>query len=57
MLCSDDLHPEMLRKGHINRLIASLISEGYDIFDVIRSATINPSEHYSWSRLLRKAKG
>jgi adenine deaminase len=46
MLCSDDLHPEMLQKGHINKLVACLISEGYDKFDVIRSATINPSEHY-----------
>lgn len=46
MLCSDDLHPEMLREGHINKLIAKLISEGYNLFDVIRSATINPSEHY-----------
>ena len=25
MLCSDDLHPEMLVKGHINKLIAGLI--------------------------------
>jgi adenine deaminase len=47
MLCSDDLHPEMLRKRHINKLIAQLISEGYNEFDVIRSATINPSEHYN----------
>jgi adenine deaminase len=47
MLCSDDLHPEMLQKGHINKLIARLISEGFNEFDVIRSATINPSEHYS----------
>jgi adenine deaminase len=46
MLCSDDLHPEMLENRHINKLIALLISEGYDIFDVIRSATINPAEHY-----------
>jgi adenine deaminase len=46
MLCSDDLHPEMLRKRHINKLISGLISEGYDIFDVIRSATINPISHY-----------
>jgi adenine deaminase len=54
MLCSDDLHPEMLRKGHINKLIGSLISEGYSVFDVIRSATINPSEHYGLdSGLLR----
>jgi len=55
MLCSDDLHPEMLREGHINKLIARLISEGYNIFDVIRSATINPSEHYNLDAgLLRK---
>lgn len=46
MLCSDDLHPEMLRERHINKLIAGLISEEYDAFDVIRSATINPVEHY-----------
>jgi adenine deaminase len=46
MLCSDDLHPDMLRDRHINKLIATLISEGYDLFDVIRSATINPSRHY-----------
>jgi adenine deaminase len=37
----------MLRDRHINKLISSLISEGYDQFDVIRSATINPSEHYN----------
>jgi len=46
MLCSDDLHPEMLQKGHINRLIAKLIAEGYNVFDVIRSATLNPVQHY-----------
>ena len=55
MLCSDDLHPEMLRIRHINKIIAALISEGYDLFDVIRSATINPKEHYSLnSGLLRE---
>jgi adenine deaminase len=47
MLCSDDLHPEMLKEGHINKLVSRLISEGYNPFDVIRSATINPSEHYN----------
>lgn len=47
MLCSDDLHPEMLVKGHINKLIAELISQGYDLFDVIRSASFNPVNHYN----------
>ena len=57
MLCSDDLHPEMLRKRHINKLIGSLITEGYDIFNVIRSATLNPSEHYGLkSGLLREGE-
>lgn len=46
MLCSDDIHPEMLEKRHINKLISKLINEGFDIFDVIRSATINPVLHY-----------
>jgi len=46
MLCSDDLHPEMLRERHINKLISRLVLSGYDKFDVIRSATVNPVEHY-----------
>ncbi len=47
MLCSDDLHPEMLAKRHINKLVARLISEGYDLFDVLRSCTVNPAKHYN----------
>ncbi|HKK43322.1 MAG TPA: adenine deaminase C-terminal domain-containing protein, partial [Bacteroidales bacterium] len=46
MLCSDDLHPEMLYKGHINRLVAQLIQEGYNVFDIMRSASVNPANHY-----------
>lgn len=46
MLCTDDLHPETLLKGHINRLVARLIIMGYDMFDVIRAATLNTLDHY-----------
>jgi adenine deaminase len=46
MLCSDDLHPEMLINRHINKLVAKLVSENYDLFDVIRSCTVNPVNHY-----------
>lgn len=46
MLCSDDLHPEMLQVRHINKVIGGLAEEGYDIFDVLRSATLNPNQHY-----------
>lgn len=47
MLCSDDLHPEMLKKRHMNKIVARLIKEGYDKYDVLRSATINPAQHYN----------
>ncbi|MGD0583142.1 MAG: adenine deaminase [Bacteroidales bacterium] len=46
MLCSDDIHPEMLQKRHINKLVSRLINEGYDTFNVIRSCTFNPVMHY-----------
>lgn len=49
MLCSDDIHPEMLFNGHINRLVAELIRRGYDMFDVLRSASINAVNHYGLS--------
>ena len=55
MLCSDDLHPEMLEKGHINLLVARLINRGYDLFDVLRAATVNAVNHYGLDTgLLRK---
>ena len=55
MLCSDDLHPETLQVRHINKIIGKLITEDYNLFDVIRSATINPAVHYNLdSGLLRK---
>ena len=54
MLCTDDLHPETLAKGHMNRIVARLIGMGYDTFDVLRAATVNPVGHYNiTSGLLR----
>ncbi len=47
MLSSDDIHPEMLRTRHLDKLVAQLIDEGYDMFDVIRSVTHNPVLHYN----------
>ncbi len=49
MLCSDDIHPEMLLKRHINKLVAELIKRGYNIFDVIRAASLNAVKHYGLS--------
>ncbi len=46
MLCSDDLHPEMLETGHINLLVKRLLAYGYDIFDILKIVIMNPVQHY-----------
>jgi len=47
MLSSDDIHPEMLQTRHLDKLVATLVNDGYDLFDVIRSVTVNPVNHYN----------
>ncbi len=47
MFCSDDKHPDDLLRGHINSLVVRSIEKGYDFFDVLKIASINPIEHYS----------
>lgn len=44
--CTDDMHPNALVEGHIDRLVARAIADGYDLFDVLRVACVNPVGHY-----------
>lgn len=46
MFCSDDKHPDELVLGHINQLVKRALKAGYDIYDVIKAASLNPIEHY-----------
>ena len=46
MFCSDDKHPDDLVKGHINQIVARSITKGYDLFDVLGCACVNPVNHY-----------
>jgi len=46
MFCTDDLHPDALVDGHINRLVARAVLAGYNLFDVLRAASVNPARHY-----------
>jgi len=46
MFCSDDKHPDDLLLGHINSLVARAVQDGYDLYDVLQMACINPVEHY-----------
>ncbi len=46
MFCSDDKHPNDLVKGHINEIVESSVAHGYDLFDVLTAACVNPVKHY-----------
>jgi adenine deaminase len=47
MFCTDDCHPDYLEKGHINKVVARAISGGYNLYDVLYAASINPILHYN----------
>lgn len=46
LFCSDDKHPDDLVKGHINQMVVRAIEKGYDPIKVLRSAILNPIQHY-----------
>lgn len=46
MFCTDDLKAYDLEVGHINRLVAKAVALGYDLFDVLQVASVNPVNHY-----------
>jgi adenine deaminase len=47
MFCSDDKHPDDLLNGHINDLVTRSLHLGYDLFDILTIACVNPVTHYS----------
>jgi len=46
MFCTDDLHPDDLVQGHINKIVKRTIAEGYDLFDTLRAASLHAQSHY-----------
>jgi len=46
MFCCDDAHPDLLTEGHIDRHVRHSVERGYDVFDVLRIASLHPVEHY-----------
>ncbi len=47
LFCSDDKHPDDLVEGHINQMVVRAIQKGYDPVKVLKSAILNPVEHYN----------
>jgi adenine deaminase len=45
-LVSDDLHPEDIKKGHIDVLLRKAVSCGIDPVKAVKMVTLNPAEHY-----------
>ncbi len=46
MFCSDDLHPDDLQRGHIDRLVRAALRRGIAPLKVLRAASLNPVRHY-----------
>jgi adenine deaminase len=46
MFCTDDSHPDTLLQKHINYIVREALKNEYDIFDVLRSASVNAVQHY-----------
>ncbi len=46
MFCSDDKHPDELVLHHINATVKRSLAKGYDLYDVLRAASVHPAEHY-----------
>lgn len=46
MFCSDDKHPDSLMEGHINLLVKRALALNYDLYDVLRAASLHVRDHY-----------
>lgn len=46
MFCSDDKHPDDLKRAHIYELVKNAVARGQDVFKVLQVACINPVNHY-----------
>ena len=46
MFCSDDKHPDELVLSHINALVKRSLANGYDLYDVLRAASVHTVQHY-----------
>ncbi len=47
MFCTDDCQPSDLVVGHINLIVRRAIKDGFDLFDILQAACVNPQRHYN----------
>ena len=46
MFCSDDIHPDELLNGYINRLVKRSFEKGFSIWNILQTSSLNPVIHY-----------
>lgn len=46
LFCMDDSHPSDLIRGHINEIVNRAMRDGYDMWDILQAACVNPQRHY-----------
>ncbi len=46
MLCTDDCHPEDFVREHINAIVKRALADGYDLWNILQAACVNPQRHY-----------
>lgn len=46
MFCTDDCHPDDLKRHHINKFFKWCLEQGYDIFNILQATSVNPVKHY-----------
>lgn len=53
MFCTDDCHPDDLVRGHIDAIVKRAIIDGFDLWNILQAACVNPQEHYhcNWGLL------
>lgn len=47
MFCTDDCHPDELVNGYINELVKKALLANFDLWSVLKGATVNAVRHYS----------
>lgn len=47
MMCTDDSHPkDILELGHIDKIVKRAVNKDLNIFNILRTACVNPIYHY-----------
>jgi adenine deaminase len=47
MFCTDDAHLDYIIDGHINSFVKKAVRQEYNLFDVLKIASVNPVLHYN----------